>query len=157
MKIRRATVDDARLIADLCTHVQEVHIHGRPDIFKTFDMNALINHMMLRLESLDTVAFIGEVDDCAVGYMMLAVVDRSDSVYTQPLQYLEMDQISVHPDFRSHGYGEALTRYAIEFAKSMDISRVTLGVWMFNNDAIRFYERLGFSAYTQKMEIRIGD
>ncbi|MEQ8677507.1 MAG: GNAT family N-acetyltransferase [Aggregatilineales bacterium] len=153
MNIRRATAQDVKVVASLCHHVQEVHIQGRPDIFKPFDDEVLTEHMRLRLEAPDTIGFLGEADHQAVAYVMLAVIDKPASLYKHPEKYMEIDQISVHPDYQRRGYGELLTQYAMEFAKSIGISHVTLGVWAFNTNAIRFYERLGFTNQHTKMEI----
>ena len=157
MKVRRATVNDVNVIASLCHYVQAVHIQGRPDIFKPFDDDALIEHMRLRLESPDTIGFIGEVNNQPVAYAMLAVIDKPASLYKHPQKFIEIDQISVHPDYQRRGYGEQLTQYAMDFAKSIGISHVTLGVWAFNQEAIRFYQRLGFTTQHTKMEIMLSD
>ena len=157
MNIRRATVEDAATLASLCHHVQDIHIQARPDIYRPFDDAMLLAEMQSRMESDDMFAFIGEVDGRPIGYVMLVLIDRPASLYHCAQRRIEIDQISIDPDHRSHGYGEALIYRAFEYAKSLNIDHVTLGVLAFNVDAIRFYERLGFSMLSHKMEIEISD
>jgi shikimate dehydrogenase len=61
----------------------------------------------------------------------------------------------VNPEYRSHGYGEALMQAIFDLAKSLDLPKVVLGVWSFNERAIAFYERLGFTPRDIRMEARV--
>ncbi len=155
MKIRTATVDDAHMLMEQCKHVQQVHIEGRPDIFKHFDEVAMVQFMVDQIMSPQVKIFIGEMDDEVVGYTLARVIHRDDSLFKHPVRRIEIDQISVLPEHRGKGYGEVLTTYVVEYAKSEQIEQITLGVWAFNKSAIRFYERLGFSVRYTNMEIII--
>jgi shikimate dehydrogenase len=91
----------------------------------------------------------------AVGYVFTQVIERPENPYTYAMRYLLVDQISVNADQRSKGYGEALMQVVFEQAKSLGITRVVLGVWAFNQRAIAFYERLGFTPRDIRMEARV--
>lgn len=58
--------------------------------------------------------------------------------------------LAVMPDARSKGIGTQLMDYAIEFAKSKKLPKLSLNVVGSNTGAIRLYERLGF--HTEKQE-----
>jgi diamine N-acetyltransferase len=57
---------------------------------------------------------------------------------------LEIERIYVLRDFQGLGLGKALVEKALEIARRKEKSFLWLGVWQKNENAIAFYERLGF-------------
>lgn len=156
MQIRRATFEDAELIGRLVKPVHDIHVEASPDFFKPYALTAeLIDDFHERLLDESIYCFIGEVDGEAVGYILAQVIERAENPYTYAMRTLLVDQISVNPEQRSHGYGEMLMRAVFELAKSLGIQRVILDVWAFNERAIAFYERQGFVARDIRMEARV--
>jgi ribosomal protein S18 acetylase RimI-like enzyme len=156
MEIRQATVDDAELISRLIKPVHDIHVASRPDFFKPYALtDELIAHTRERLLDPSNTFLVAEVDGEAVGYVFVQVIERDENPYTYAMRYLLVDQISVNPDQRSKGYGEALMQAVFDRAKSLGLPRVVLGVWAFNDRAIAFYERLGFTPRDIRMEARV--
>lgn len=156
MNIRRAEVGDAELLARLLRHVHDLHVDARPDFFKPYALTPeLIADFHGRLCDEATYCLIGEVDGAAVGYILAQVVERPENTYTYARRWLMIDQMSVNPDARSKGYGETLMQAMFELAQSLDIEYVLLGVWAFNERAIAFYERQGFTPRDIRMEIHL--
>ena len=154
MHIRRATIEDAELIARLVKPVHDIHVQARPDFFKPYALTAeLIADFCNQLADESITCLIGEVDGEAVGYVLAQVIERAENPYTYAMRYLLVDQISVNPEVRSKGYGEALMQAVFDLAKSLELPRVMLGVWAFNERAITFYERLGLMALDTRMEV----
>jgi GNAT superfamily N-acetyltransferase len=56
-----------------------------------------------------------------------------------------LEDLIVRPDHRGNGLGSHLIQEAIQFARDRGIRRITLLTDGVNADAIRFYERHGFS------------
>lgn len=154
--IRRATIKDAELLARLCVPVQQIHYDARPDTFKTPAVTPdLVSDYQFRLTDDDTVCFIGEVEGEAVGSIVVQVVERQDNPYSYASKYLIVDQMSVNPEHRSNGYGESLMDAVFDLARSMQIKKVILNVWAFNQRAIEFYTRQGFAPRDIKMEAEV--
>lgn len=57
---------------------------------------------------------------------------------------LEVERIYIKRDFQKHGLGKYLLNKAIEVAKVHNKTKVWLGVWEKNENAIAFYKKLGF-------------
>ncbi|MCL4248931.1 MAG: GNAT family N-acetyltransferase [Anaerolineae bacterium] len=156
MDIRRATVEDAALVATLNLAVHQVHVQARPDRFKplaaTDEFVALVRE---RLADEHTYVFIGEVDGAAVAYALVMHYQRPEDSFAYAVNFLNIDQMSVNPEYRSQGYGEQMMNHILDFARSLGIRRVTLNVWTFNERAIAFYERCGFKTYEHRMETLI--
>ena len=153
MRIRRAVGDDADLLARLNEAVQQIHHEARPDLFKPYSFSPeLVAVYQARLSDDSLYGFVGEVDGEPVGYLLALVVERADNPYTVAFRQLSIDEMSVCPEQRSHGYGEALMDAALGIARSLGIRRVVLNVWAFNERAIDFYERQGFKPRDIRME-----
>ena len=58
---------------------------------------------------------------------------------------LELERIYVLPELQGNGFGKVILEETIKIAKSKGKSKVWLGVWKNNPNAVRFYERNGFS------------
>ncbi len=156
--MRQATVDDARSVAELCSHVHEIHHAARPDFFKPFTLSdEMIGFFTARLADEGYFVNIGEVDGETVGYVLAQVVNSPENIFAYASQVVVIDQMGVNPKYRSQGYGELLLKSAFEWACERGITRVLLTVWAFNERANQFYERLGFKARHTRMEIMLGD
>lgn len=57
---------------------------------------------------------------------------------------LEVERIYVKKDFQKHGLGKKLLNKAMEMALELNKSKVWLGVWEENDNAIAFYQKKGF-------------
>jgi len=68
---------------------------------------------------------------------------------------LLLDQMGVDARHRSRGIGEALWNAVRETAAAEGVDRVVLNVWSFNREARRFYERLGFTPFQERMAFEI--
>ena len=60
------------------------------------------------------------------------------------LDETDMMNVAVHPDFRRHGFAEALINELVENLKKMGSHCLTLEVRASNAPAISLYEKLGF-------------
>lgn len=156
VKIRRGTVGDARLLCDLVGAVQELHLAARPDFFKPYVVTPeMVNAFKVQLTDVNTYVYIGEVNGEAIGYILAQLVNRPENPYIYERQYLHIDQMAVNPEYRSKGYGERLMQQVFDLARSLGVQTVTLNVWVFNQRAIAFYERQGFTVRDMRMEAHL--
>ncbi|MBI5931031.1 MAG: GNAT family N-acetyltransferase [Chloroflexi bacterium] len=154
MIIRQATLDDARLLAALSTHVQQVHVEARPITFKPAEVtDELIQFYTDLLPQPDHYIFIVEGDGMAIGYVFVKWVNRPANPFINADHFLHVDQISVNPEARGKGYGKVLMSAVYDLAQQHNIKRITLDVWQFNTSAIEFYLNLGFNPFMQRMEL----
>ena len=56
----------------------------------------------------------------------------------------ELDNVIIHPDEQSKGYGEKFLAYLESFAIKNDCETVELNAYIGNEKAHQFYERLGY-------------
>jgi GNAT superfamily N-acetyltransferase len=58
-----------------------------------------------------------------------------------------LQHFAVHPSRRNHGTGTRLIEFASELLSQRGYPQVALGVGLENHDAVRLYERLGFTEW----------
>ena len=56
---------------------------------------------------------------------------------------------------KGKGYGKLLMQEVKQIAKQKGISRIELNVWTFNEDAVKFYEKLGFETYRKHLRLDV--
>ena len=61
-------------------------------------------------------------------------------------KHLEMDNIIVSPNYRSHGIGEKIIIFIEEYAKKIGCVAGELNCYIKNEEAHRFWERCGYQA-----------
>lgn len=57
---------------------------------------------------------------------------------------LEIERIYIRGSFQKHGLGKYLLNHAVKIAMELDVKRIWLGVWDQNENAIAFYNKMGF-------------
>lgn len=155
--IRNATIDDAQLLAKLNMSVHQPHVTAQPHRYKalTADNPELIADFEKRLSDETSYTFIAETEQEAVGYAHCFLRQTGENIYVYSLLDFHVDQLAVIESHQGQGIGKTLMEHVIQFAKDHHAGRVSLGVAAFNIDAIRFYERLGFSIGSHRMSLTI--
>jgi orotate phosphoribosyltransferase len=156
LRVRRAAVDDVGEIIRLALEIQRVHVDGRPDLFKPGGVESAAQ-IAARLESPDHHYWMATLGANAVGYAYARVADEVESPWRHAARVLVLDQMGVDARHRSSGVGTRLWTAVREAAAAHGADRVILNVWSFNRDARRFYERLGFRSFHERMAFELGE
>jgi GNAT superfamily N-acetyltransferase len=101
--------------------------------------------------------FVADVDGQVVGVLQVLICESPPERLLVPRYYASIDDLVVRKSWRRQGIGRALMARAEEWARERDLERIELGVWEFNADAIRFYERLGYVTQSRTMIKPMGD
>lgn len=78
-----------------------------------------------------------------VGGYLKVNIDEAQSEHAGK-DSLEIERIYVKKKFQKHGLGKVLLNKALEIAIEQNKKNVWLGVWEKNENAIAFYEKMGF-------------
>ena len=149
MNTRPATPSDSAILSSLNMDVQRLHAQNHPDVFKmpeSEDFAASFFEEVLSDPLFRT--FIAEEDGNAVGYIVCKLVERPENPFTFAARTLLVDQISVRPEARKKGVGEALLKQAEILARELNVKRIHLDSWDFNLSAHAFFERVGFQKFS---------
>lgn len=157
MEIKQCTVD----------MVQELAAIGRRTFAETFvDDNTAenmekflaetynIKRLTEELQHPDSVTFMAYEGDTALGYLKLnRGAAQTEKGYDNSL---EIQRIYVVAEAKSKGIGSRFMEIAEAQAKQWNLSYIWLGVWEHNPKAIHFYEKHGFTKFSEHVFV-VGD
>jgi diamine N-acetyltransferase len=105
---------------------------------KAFNLNQLEKELRNSSSEFFFVYFNNEL----AGYLKVNINDaQSEDMGSEAL---EVERIYIKSDFQKHGLGKYLFNKAVDLAQENNKSKIWLGVWEKNENAIAFYKRLGF-------------
>ena len=154
MTIRKMERKDYRDYCALLTEVHSLHAENRPDIFKeeaVFPDETAFEEMLADEEQ---VLLAAEEGGEMIG-MCLMEVKTSKAAHVHHRRIGHIGDLCVRSDCRRRGVGEKLYRAMKEQAREMGLVRIELMVWAFNENAKRFYEKLGMDVRSCTMEERL--
>lgn len=155
MMVRPATQSDLLRINELRRQVNDLHVAGRPDVFRPGFSQELQDHVNVLFAGDGREILVAEADGAVVGFACLRYVDRPESPYRNAIKYVEIEEIGVDAACQRQGAGRLLTDAVRSRAREMGYSRVELNMWEFNENALAFYERIGFRTYRRYMELDV--
>lgn len=139
MKIREATADDAEAIAKLAAGLQRyLNELGDPTRFH-FDASTYLRDGFGENPAFH--ALVSEVEDVVVGYLLYHF--GYDTDYSRRVSFVV--DLYVDEAHRGHRIGRALMKSASEAARQHGATVLCWGVYERNEQALKFYERLGAS------------
>lgn len=146
LSIRPATVEDVAFLAVSHRNGHEAvreERGGRLDILLRGHGDPVDEAMHALISDADTTVTIGEVDDIAVGYLVLQFLRlRSGEEIAQVKDFW------VHPDARGVGVGSSLMRNALDAATSRGCSGIDARALPGDRVTKNFFESFGLVART---------
>ena len=86
--------------------------------------------------------FFVTVQEEVAGYLKVNMEDAQTEAMGNDA--LEVERIYIKPNYQKLGLGKLLLNHAIQLALQHNKSKIWLGVWEHNENALAFYKKLGF-------------
>lgn len=150
--IRRATEADISAINKLLYEVHQVHSDIRPDLFKAGAKKYYDEELKVILADDDRPVFVAEKDGDILGYAFCVHQQHVNHHSLTDIKTLYIDDLCVDEKARNAHVGSLLYEYVLDYAKHNGCYNVTLNVWAGNDNAMKFYERLGLKIQKIGME-----
>ena len=151
--IRRAKERDAREVLGLLAQVLEIHAAIRPDVFVSGTTKYKEEELKAIFLDDSMPVFVAEEDKSVVGYVFCKMKKNPEGGNLVPFSSVYIDDLCVDEKARGRGIGEALFRYALDYARKAGCYEVTLNVWEGNDGARRFYQKMGMLPKSTTMEL----
>ena len=153
--IRRANVSDVKGIMNLLIQVGNVHANIRPDIFIPNKTKYQDNELIEIIKDDNKPVFVYILNDEVVGHAFCEINDIKSANNIIKRKELYIDDLCVLEKARNQGIGTLLYNYVYEYAKNNDFDYITLNVWTGNDNANKFYKKMGFSERKIQMEKKL--
>ena len=140
MQIRNMTLNDYNDIDRLMAQVHLLHVNGRPDLYIDVDHIYSYEQFKEMVENEDMITILAEENEKVLGICMITMRSKTCMIKRRTAY---MEDLCVDESCRGRGIGKALFLYAKEASVKMGAERLDLMVWDFNEDARKFYEKMG--------------
>jgi GNAT superfamily N-acetyltransferase len=143
--VRRASIEDAKLLADLGARTFEETFsqdNSPEDMAAYLAASFSVGRLTEELADPLSVFFVADVDGRAAGYAKIHSGEVSAGVEGQ--RPIELVRLYVSQEWLGRGVGQALMRRCIDEARRMGFQTIWLGVWERNHRAQAFYRKWDF-------------
>ena len=155
MSVRLAKEYELERVNELRRQVNDLHVKGRPDIFKPGFSQELADHICTIRNDPDQEIVVCERDGAICGFAVLHHIHKPETPFMFERDFLDIDEFCVDEAYRRKGVATEMIAFIREKAKENGFDRIELNMWEFNQDALAFYESVGFTTYRRYMEMNL--
>lgn len=148
--IRKAKEEDFKDVKKLMQSVQNLHHNNRSDIHKDSEIFKEDEYQ----KNMQNI-LVAEINNNVVGAIMYFIKENMENNYTNYRKILFIDALVVDAVCRKNGIGKKLMIEMDKIAKENNCSSIELNAWIFNENAIKFYEKMGMKPKTMILEKNI--
>lgn len=150
--VRFAEEKDFDKINELRKQVNDIHVEGRPDIFKAGFGKEIRDFAKAIMSGENSDIIVVERDGIICGMACVDYVNKPESPYGKARSFYHVQEIAVDINHRRQGVAKELLEFMIADAKKRNLGKIELDVWEFNDSAIEFYQAVGFKSTRRWME-----
>ena len=151
--VRFAREEDLEAVNKLRKVVNDLHVKGKPDVFKPGFCDELRDYLFTIWKDPDQEIVVAEAEGKVCGFAILHHINRPENPFMFERDFLDIDEFCVDENFRRQGVASAMIRFILDFIKEKGFKRLELNMWEFNRGALAFYEAAGFKTFRRYMEI----
>ncbi|MBQ1631539.1 MAG: GNAT family N-acetyltransferase [Clostridia bacterium] len=153
--VRFAEEHELDRVNELRKQVNDLHVKGEPKIFKPGFSKELAEHIYTVWNDPDQRIVVNARDGVICGFAILHHIHRPENPFMNARDFLDIDEFCVDEAYRRTGTATEMIAFIRAFAKSHGFDRIELNMWEFNQDALAFYEAVGFKTYRRYMEMKL--
>lgn len=150
--VRYAKREELESVNRIRKQVNEVHVKGRPDIFREDGWQFIEPFVYTRFEEKNSGVIIAAIENKIVGFAVVQYIVRPESPYNRERKFFHIEEFGVDENHRRKSIATAMIDFAKDDAKKRGFERIELDMWEFNDGALAFYESAGLKTYRRYME-----
>ena len=152
ISIRRAIISDIPGLNELLHQVHKVHADKRPDLFKEGKKKYNEEELKKIINNDREPVFVAVDEKKNLLGHVFCIFKENKKESLADIVTLFVDDLCVSEKARGKGIGAKLYEYVVNFALKNGCYNVTLDVWSYNEQAIKFYEKCGMKVQKVIME-----
>ena len=151
--VRFAREEDLPRVNVLRKQVNDVHVAGKPDVFKPGFSDELWDYLFVVWQDPQKKVVVAELNGEVAGFAVLNHIIRPENPFMFERDYLDIDEFGVDESCRRQGVASAMFSFIRDYARKEGFRRLELNMWEFNQGALAFYEAAGLKTYRRYMEM----
>lgn len=145
-------MNDYDEVCRLLAQIDALHRTAYPDRFQEVLPVREKSFLQFYLDKHDIKTWVAAtVDKKLAGLIMVEIRYTPSLPIIRPRSLAMIEVLVVDEAHRRQGIGQQLMAQALAWAKHKQVNEIQLAVWEFNEDAIRFYEALGYQTLHRRM------
>ena len=153
--VRFAEEKDLNIINELRKQVNDIHVEGRPDVFKAGFGTEIRDFAKVIMNGENSDIIVVERNGVICGMVCVDYVNKPETPYSKARSFYHVQEIAVDVNYRRQGVAKELLEFMITDAKKRKLGKIELDVWEFNDSAIEFYRAVGFRQTRRWMEYEV--
>lgn len=153
MEIRFAKEDELERVNELRKQVNDLHVEGKPDVFKPGFNDDLRDHIYDIWNDPEQEIVVADVDGIICGFAVVHHIYKVENPFMYERDFIDVDEFCVDESFRRQGVATEIIAFIKDYTREKGFKRLELNVWEFNRGALEFYEAVGFKTFCRYMEV----
>lgn len=150
--VRYAKREELESVNIIRKQVNEVHVNGRPDIFRADGWQLIEPFVYTRFDEENSGVIVAAIEEKIVGFAVVQYISRPESPFNKERKFLHIEEFGVEESHRRKGVATAIIDFIKEDAKKRGFKKIELDMWEFNDGALAFYESVGLKTFRRYME-----
>lgn len=151
--IRFAKERELEQVNVLRKQVHTLHASGRPDFFRSDGWDKIEDLVKVRFSSEDAGVVIASQGGQIAGFAFVQYAHLQETSFRPGRDICHIEEFGVDEDYRRCGIASQIIDFIKQDASRRGLKKLELNMWEFNEDALAFYEHMGFQTYRRDMEI----
>lgn len=157
INVRFVKRDELEKVNIIRKQVNELHVSGRPDIFRPGFCQEIQEHIYEQFDSENSDVIVAVCGDEICGFATVQYIKKPLSPYSLERKIYQVEEFGVDIKHHRQGIATAIVSFIRNDALSKGYDKVELDMWEFNETAFEFYNAMGFKTYRRYMELDIID
>ena len=130
-------------------------LNEKPEIFKAGFNKELQDHIYTIWKDPEQKIIVAESEGMICGFAVLHHIHKLETPFMQERDFIDIDEFCVDKKYRRQGIASEMIAFIKAYTKEQGINCMELNMWEFNEDALAFYEAVGFKTYRRYMEMML--
>lgn len=153
--IRFAKESELVRVNELRKQVNDLHVEGKSEIFRAGFNDELRDFIYKIWKDPEQKIVVAELNGVVCGFAVLHHIHRPENPFMLERDFMDVDEFCVDKEYRRQGIATKMMSFIRNYTKEKEIKRLELNMWEFNQDALAFYEAVGFKTYRRYMEMKV--
>lgn len=155
INIRFVKENELARVNELRKQVNDLHVEGKPEIFRAGFNDELRDFIYKIWKDPEQKIVVAELNGVVCGFAVLHHIHRPENPFMRERDFMDVDEFCVDKEYRRQGIATKMISFIRNYTKEKGIKRLELNMWEFNQDALAFYEAVGFKTYRRYMEMEM--